>query len=228
MKSIIILSVTYLGFILLLIKGLLSQNEILQLVVKVSLILVLLLMYLLNSVGKKRNVGYIVMIFFVFIAQIFFIRSEVYLLYSVYCYFTVHVIFTAIVYMKYLKNKSTFDIFTFSFPFFLMFSVIYVLLEDLSFWWHIRVLIYGPICCVNGTVAALSYMETRNKRNLLLFIGVFSWLVVDALTIVQAFNLKEKIYYDIVVVLDAVANYLVCLGFVFGALQEEEDSLVVE
>lgn len=230
MKKIRLLSVVYFGLFLLLIKGLLAQSYVLQVVAKVSLIVVMLLMYLLSSTKKTRDIRYVMMILLVFTAQLFFIKPDVYLKYSVYCYLMVHILFTVIVYTKYLKNKSSFDIFTFSFPFFMMFSVIYVLLENLSFWWHIKVLLFGPICCVNGTVAALSYIETKNKRNLFLFIGVFTWLVVDALTIVQAFNLKERLYYNIVVGLDVVANYLVCMGFVFGVLEEEkeESTLVIE
>lgn len=227
MKNIKILSFVYLGIFLLLIKGLLDQNYTLQFITKIALSLVLLIIYLSIGLSKRRDRLYITMLVFVCLGQLFFIKQDVYFIYTFYCYLIMHILFVIIIYTKYLKNKSLFDVFTFSLPFLLMFSVIYVLLEDLNFWWSVRVLVFGFVCCLNATLAPLSYMETRNKMGFLLFIGVFIWIVVDGLAIVNLFNLRERTYYNIIVFIDAIASYLVCLGFVIGSLDSEKDDDII-
>lgn len=223
MKKTTIFSFVYFGIFFLLIAGLLNQNHLLQFVTKVSLVLVLLLLYFSENLGKKRNGLYILMLLFVCAGQLFFIEPDTYFSYTLYCYLITHILFSVIIYTKYLKRKSSFDIFTFSLPFLLTFSIIYIMLENLSFWWRIRALVFGPICCINGTITILNYLETKNRENFFLFVGIFIWLVVDALAMVYMFNLKEELYHNIIVILDAIANYLVCIGFAKGLSKKDSD-----
>lgn len=158
----------------------------------------------------------------VFAGQLFFIIPESYFSHTLYSYFIAHSLFATMVYIKYLRNKSFFDIFTFSLPFLLTFSTIYIMLEGLDFWWNVRILSFAPVICFNATIVLLNYITRKNTRNYLFFIAITIWLIVDALASVYMFNLREELYYAIVIVLDAVVQYLICRGIMLDNSHKNE------
>lgn len=226
MKKITALSIVYFVVSFLLIKGLINQNYLLQFVAKVFLTLVLLLLYFTESLKKKISVFTILMLLLVCVGQLFFIKPSDYFTYTFYCYLIMHILFSIVIYTKHLKSKSRFDIFTFSLPFFLTFAIIYILLEDLSVEWNIRALIFGPISCINGTIVILNYLDKKSKGGFLLFLGIFIWIVVGALAMVYVFNFKKPLHYNVIVVLDVIANYLICMGFVDLSKANDNDGFL--
>lgn len=199
---------------ILLIEFYFIPNFSLKITIKILLTVVLIIMYLLKTPKQKYNYLYISSLISAGVGEVFFVMPDSYFSITIYGYLIAHILFTITVYKKHLENKSFFDVFTFSLPFILTFSVIYVMLEGLDFWWSIKILTFGPIMALNGAVVLLNYANKKNLRNYLFFIGTFIWFVVDILTAVYVFNLRLEIYYVIIVTLDALAQYIICRGFI--------------
>lgn len=212
MKKTYIFSFLYFSLILLLLKGFIDKNSILQLISKICLFLTLITTYITTVSNNNWNKLYIGMTITILIGQLFFINPESYFSYSLYSYFIAHFLFAIMIYTKFLKNKSSLDIFTFSLPFLLTFSAIYIMLEGLDFWWNIKIIAFAPAVCFNATIALLNYITRKNTRNYLFFIATTIWIIVDALATVYMFNLREDLYYAVVITLDAIVQYLICRG----------------
>lgn len=223
-NKISLLSFFYFLLIVILLKAIFYESYVLQIVVKLLLFLSLLAIYMIKVPRQQWNKLYLPMIVLTFFGQVLFIKSNSYFAYTFYLYFIAHTLFAIIVYKKYLKDKSFFDAFTFSLPFILTFSIIYIMLEGMEFWWEIRIIVFGFMACLNATIVLLNYIATKNMRNYLLFIGLFIWIVVDGLAAVYIFNSRLEVYYIIIITLDAIVQYIICRGF---SLYKDKDGKVV-
>lgn len=192
-----------------------------QFIAKIFLSIILLSMYLFAV--KKENVKklYVLMLLFVGLGQIMFIFIEDYFYVSVFSYFSAHIVFSYIIYKKYLKKQSLFDIITFSLPFIFVFSVAYVLF-DINLDKGAKIIITGLVACLNASLILLNYANTRNVQNYLFFMGLFIWLMVDALSGVYMYSFKEEIFYLLAVMLDVIAQYMICRAFMLDAPNKDD------
>lgn len=221
MKKTHFFSFTYFFLLIVLLsKSFLYDSYIFQLIVKILLFASLLAMYLTEVSKQKWNKWYLLMTVFVLLGQLFFVNPDPnsHFSYTLYLYFIAHMLLSFIVYDKYLEDKSFFDIFTFSLPFILSLSVIYVMIDkdSLDTWWEFRLISFAFVVCFNATIVLMNYIAKKNIRNYLIFIGVVIWLIVDLLSVIYVFNMREEIYYQIITVLDAVVQYLICRGFILN------------
>lgn len=221
---IIFSSLYFLLLATLLIEFYFTPNLSLKITIKILLTVVLIIMYFLRVAKQQYDYLYVGSLIFAGIGETFFVVPDAYFNITIYGYLIAHILFTITIYKKYLKNKSFFDAFTFSLPFILTFSVIFVMLEGLDFWWNLKILTFGPIMALNGAIVVLNYANTKNLRNYLFFIGTFMWFVVDTLAAVYVFNFRLEIYYVIIVTLDAIAQYIICRGF---TLQKRKAELII-
>lgn len=224
MKSTFLLSYIYAVLAVVSLVGAFTLNTTLHLGARIFLIPTLLGIYL-SAVSKKDwNTLYILMIFLFGVGELFYVYVEDYFQFSLYFYLISHVLFIRIIYAKFLVNKSFFDIFSFSLPFLLPYSIILILYENLNLQWHIIVTLFGLIACVNGSVVLINYAKTRNIQNYLLFIGFFILSLVDTLAGVYMFNIRDELYYLLSLSLDLIAKYMICRGF---SLKREDGLIIV-
>lgn len=213
MKSTMILSIVYLLLSLFLLNSSFNKNFEFQLFAKIFLPLTLLMMYVTSVKKEKRRILYIIMIFFIAVGELAFLYPKDYFIVSIYAFCIAHIIFTFIIYRNYLRNKSKFDVFTFSLPFMFTISVIFVLL-DLDVFWSVHLVIAGLATIVNASTVLLNYANKRNEQNYLFFMGVFIWMLLNSLAVVYVFKESKEIYYLLSVILDVIAHYMICRAFI--------------
>lgn len=223
MKSTLILSGVYVVLALVSLIGAFTLNTDLHLGARIFLIPTLLVMYLLAIPKKELNWLYITMILTFGFGELFYVYVESYFQFSLYLYFLSHLIFTKIIYDKFLVDKSLFDIFSFSLPFILSYSIILLLYENVNLQWAITIIIFGLLASVNGSVVLINYAKTRNIQNYLFFTGFFVLSLVDSLAGVYMFKIRDELFYLLSLSLDLIAKYMICRGF----LLKKEDGLII-
>lgn len=165
------------------------------------------------------------MLFFIALGEFLLIDPYQYFEYVIYSYFLSHVIFSVVIYNNYLRNESKFDVFTFSLPFLLTFSIVFILF-NLNLFWGIKVLILGISACINGSVVLLNYANSRTKQNYFFFVGGFIMLVADAFGGIYRFTAKEEINYFSSILFDFIAQYLIFRGFLLDAKEDNYETTV--
>lgn len=222
MKSTFLLSGVYLTLAVTSLIGAFTLNTNLHFWARVFLIPTLLSIYLLGTPKAKWNKLYIIMVFLFGAGELFYVYPEDYFHYSLAFYLISHLLFIKIIYDKHLINKSIFDVFSFSLPFLLPFSIILILFKNLTPKWTVTVVLFGIIACINGSVVLINYSKTRNIQNYLFFIGFFTLSLVSSLAGVYMFNIRDDLFYLLSLSLDLIAKYMICRGF----LLKREDGLI--
>lgn len=219
MKSILWFTCLYALVAISLLFAIATNNTLLQFIARGVFPLLLYFTYF-NLVPKKRiSKLYLGVIFCITIGEFFLTDSYKYFEYVIYSYLIAHVLFTIIIYRYYLRNESMFDVFTFSLPFLLTFSIIYILFNlDLS--WGIKVVSLGTIACINASTVLLNYANNRTKQNYLFFLGVFIWLVADAFGGIYRFKAKLEFHFLLSIALDFAAQYLIFRAFLLDAKKD--------
>lgn len=223
MNSTHLLSGVYILLAITSLVGAFTLNTDLHFGARTFLIPSLLSIYILGTPKKKWNILYIIMILLFGIGGLFYVFVEDYFLYSFGCYFIAHFLFTKTIYDNYLVNKSFFDIFSFSLPFLLPFSIILLLYQNLTIQWKLIFSIYIFLGAINGSVVLINYAKTKNIQNYLFFMGFFILSLVSSLAGVYIFNIRDDLFYLLSLTLDLIAKYMICRGF----LLKREDGLIV-
>lgn len=219
MKNIVWFTCCYVVLTFVVLYGVLTKNTSLQLIAKVFLPILLFSVYLFTVPKEKINKLYLVMILLVTIGEFFITYPYQYFNYVILFYLLAHITFTIIIYRNYLRNESFFDVFTFSLPFLLTFSIIYILYE-LNFYWGIKVMILGVFVCINTSTVLLNYANNRSKQNYLFFLGMFLWLVADSFGGAYRFKGGILLFNFFSISLDFISEYLICIAFLLDAKEE--------
>lgn len=220
-NSTTILSLIYIIIVVFNLNAALDSNLNYEFISKFFLSITLLLIYVFAVKKEHFKKLYLVMLLFIGVGEVFYVFIDTHFYISIYSYMIAHLIFIYLISKHYLKKQSLFDIFTFSLPFLFIFSVAYVLF-NIQFLEGIKIIITGIVACLNATLVLLNYANSRTVQNYLFFIGIIIWLMVDALSGVYMFNFKDEVYYLLTILLDAIAQYMICRAFILDGIDEED------
>lgn len=215
MRNIYAISTAYLFVSFFILYFIFHENLLYELLARGSGVLLLGTLYFFNVEKEKKNWLYPLLLLCIGVGQLFFSQPENYFAYTIVTYSMAHIIFMLLIYNNFLKQKSPFEIFTFSLPFMLTLSIICILL-DFNFYWGIGIFVIGILACLNGSMVLLNYATETTVRNYILFIGYFIWFIVDELAGVFMFGKSEEVYYLFTVILDLLAQYLICRALIFN------------
>lgn len=221
MKSTTLLSIIYALLTAFVLNSILNKEPNYHLVGIILSSVTLLVTYLVFIKKEDVKYGYILMLLFTGIGKMLFVYVNDWFYISILFYSLAHIIFIVIIYKGYLKHQSAFDIFTFFLPFIFIFLVAYILF-DIPANEGFKIILTGVISCINATLVLLNYANTRSVQNYLFFIGIFIWLLVDAFAAMYMYKYKEDIFYLLTVMLDAIAQYMICRAFILDAIDEED------
>lgn len=221
MKSTTVLSIIYVIFSFFLLISTFNNDFESQFLMKLLMPLLLGSLYVFNVKKERFNKYYLLIVFSLAIGEIAFLFRKDYFIVSTYTFTIAQIILTIVIYHKYLRNRSKFDIFTFSLPFLFTISVIYLLL-DLNYFWSIHIFFAGLVTIVTASTVLLNYANTKNVQNYLFFMGAFTLLLLNTLACIYVFHDSEEIYFLLAIILDVIANYMICRAFLLDGVEEEE------
>lgn len=215
-----IFTVIYVLLCLFVMNLLFEDNKTLQLYCKPFIPITLFLFYFFSV--KKINYYYVLMLISILIGHLFMIFPQKYFIICLCSYLAFHLLATSLVYKKFLVKKSSFNVFTFSLPFFMSFLTIFLLIyknlsDDL-----IPVFLFGTVAAVNGAVVLLNYSQKQNITNYLIFIGLFTVIAADASVSIYKYSETDIIFYYLLVLLDQIGQYAFCRGLILKHDEEEK------
>lgn len=193
-----------------------------QLYIKPFISIILLLFYVFSV--KKINFLFLLMLFSIGIGHYLMIFPKTYFIPALYAYLGFHLFTSILIFQQFLKNKSIFNVLSFSLPLFMIF-LIFVLLffENLESISVVHIFSFGAIICINGSVALLNYFQQQNIGNYLIFVGVYIIITSDACCYIYNYeNPNNTLYYQLLVFLDFLGLYTVSRGVVVGQQKNEK------
>ena len=151
-----------------------------------------------------------------FLGDVFLLgKGELYFLLGLLFFLIAH-IFYVIMVVKLLKETRPFQILQASVPYVIIFIVLLAVLYSGLGAMKIPVIIYAIAISIFGTVSLILYLQNKTKASISLVIGVFIFIISDAVLALNLFYEKQSFYSILIMTTYVLAQYLICRFAMFS------------
>lgn len=177
-------------------------------IVKPLLMISLFWYYYVNA--KVLNPYFIFGLAFSFLGDVLLLgKGEIYFILGLLFFLTAHVFYIIMV-LKYLKKVELRQLIIASTPYLLVFVILLATLYKGLGTMRIPVIVYAITISVFGTVSIILYLQNRSKSRLILVVGVFIFIISDAVLALNLFYEKQSFYPLLIMITYVFAQYLIC------------------
>ena len=118
--------------------------------------------------------------------------------------------------VKLLKETRPIQILQASVPYVIIFVLLLAVLYSGLGTMKIPVIIYAIAISIFGTVSLILYFQNKTKASISLVIGVFIFIISDAVLALNLFYEKQSFYSVLIMTTYVLAQYLICRFAMFS------------
>jgi len=145
-----------------------------------------------------------------FLGDVFLMGTgEMYFLLGLLFFLMAHVFYIIMVVKSLMETRAS-QILLASIPYVLIFIALLAILYSSLGAMKIPVIIYAITISVFGTVSLILYLQNKTKATLILVIGVFIFIMSDAVLALSLFYEEQSFYPVLIMTTYVLAQYLIC------------------
>jgi len=178
----------------------------LQVIFKPLIMPSLILLYYISS--KRKNIWYLVAMFFSFLGDVLLLDKSNMFLYGIAAFLITQLLYVFII-SKDLPQSQWKTKLTASIPFLAFFIILIAVLKPGLGEFLLPVVVYGAAISIFGMVSLLNYMLRKDKPSLILLLGAVLFILSDSMIALNKFYEAKAIYGLAIMTTYIVAQYLI-------------------